>query len=178
MTRKMKDFKERIKENREKMNIDSVWADKRRGPDPKQLKAAVKFFEETAEILRGKYEIIGSCNKDISRYLIPIGTEKQVTYYGKPVFSFRISDHWSWYSSLKKCSDPDYIQCESADLPKAGGRNAPGKASDPINKLQVAVQGTDGKYHHVFGYKWDENEHNYQWVENAPMDVCKYLKLI
>ena len=75
------------------------------------------FIENLAQLLGDKYELIGSCNNDLSRYLIPAGTREQITYYGKPVNSFRVSDHWSWFSNLKKCSLRNYIQCYSRDMP-------------------------------------------------------------
>lgn len=110
-----------------------------------------KFFNELAELLKDDYVVVKSCNKDNSAYLVPKGTENDISYYGKPYMSFRISDHWSWYANLKKCSDPDMIQCESVDLPKARQRLQPGMASRPIYACQVAVYLDDGKYYAVYG---------------------------
>ena len=75
------------------------------------------FFDELADILRSDYEVVESCNNDLSAYLIPKGSRDDLTYYGKPKNSFRVSDHWSWYSTLEKCDVPDYIQCYSVDMP-------------------------------------------------------------
>lgn len=181
MTKRMKEFKERLRENARKekevptydleaeTSVIQVTED--------DLWKCEKFLKGLQKILEGKYEIIGSCNRDISRYLIPVGTENQVTYYRKPDFSFRISDHWNWYSNLKKCSDENYIQCNSVDMPEARKRTEDGKATKPRKGLQVAIQGTDGKYHHVFGYKWDRKTKSFRWVENSPADICRIYGL-
>ena len=72
------------------------------------------FFEELSEKLKDTHIVMKSCNKDNSVYLVPKGTEKEVTYYGKPVYSFRISDHWNWKSNLKKNPNPGYVQCSGS----------------------------------------------------------------
>lgn len=138
-----------------------------------RLEACNKFFDKLAYELRDSYEVIGSCNKDSSRYLIPKGTESQITYYGKPALSFRVSDHWSWYSNTKKCADKNYIQCHSMDLPRPKRRKAEGKASDPIIACQVAIIGPDGNYHHVFGDKFNGIEWTYE-----EKDITSVLKLV
>lgn len=172
MTSKMREFKERMKQNL--MNKENLINKYKDNPD---LKACENFFSELTRILDGKYEVVGSCNQDISRYLIPAGTKEQITYYGKPELSFRISDHWSWYSNVKKCHDISYVQCESTDMPRALPR-ADERATEPHKGLQVAIQGTDGKYHHVFGYKYDHEKRQFRWVENNPTDICSAWGLI
>lgn len=171
MTNRMKEFKARMKANSKSVEyqFDADMGVPMRNRD---LKACEKFLREVQRILNGRYEIVGSCNKDISKYLIPIGTEKQITYYGKPELSFRISDHWNWYSNLRKCSNRSYVQCESADMPAAREREDE-RATNPRRGLQVAIQGTDGKYHHVFGYKWNPETKEFCWVQNDPMDICR-----
>lgn len=110
-----------------------------------------EFFNKLSELLKDDYVVIKSCNKDNSAYLVPKGTENDISYYGKPYPSFRISDHWNWYANIKKCSDPDMVQCESVDLPKARPRLQPGMATRPIYACQVAVYLGDGKYYAVYG---------------------------
>ena len=97
---------------------------------------------------------------------IPIGTAGQISYYGKPVGSYRVSDHWNWYAPLYKCSRPEYIQCLSVDLPWARRRSEHGKASRPISACQVAVIGKDGKYHHIFGGRFDRATKIWRWDES------------
>lgn len=58
-----------------------------------------KFFEALCDMLSDRYEMLKSCNRDMSAYLCPIGTTSEVTYYSKPEGSFRISDHWNWYGT-------------------------------------------------------------------------------
>jgi len=176
MTKRMKAFKEKLRANKKAgwYNLSQDLGIPRKAED---LEACEKFLGRIQKILKGSYELIGSCNKDISQYLIPLGTENQVTYYGKPEKSFRISDHWNWYSSTKKCRDISYVQCESVDMP-AAREQTDEHATKPRKGLQVAIQGTDGKYHHVFGYKWDAEEETFKWVTNDPMDICREWGLI
>lgn len=173
MTAKMREFKEKIKKNRNKVSIDDI-----SDIGSEKAKECTRFFDALADILKGSYEIVASCNKDFSRYLVPKGTRDQITYMGKPEKSFRISDHWSWYSSIKKCPDPDYIQCESVDMPKVRAREKEGNASNAWRGFQVAIQGTDGRYHHVFGDKWDPKTKSFDWKTSEPMDICRMLGLI
>lgn len=140
-----------------------------------KLEACKVFFEKLAEALSDEYEMLGSCNHDSSVYLIPIGTEDQVTYYGKPKKSFRISDHWNWYANLNKCDKENYIQCLSLDMPWTRNRPLPWKASKPIFGIQVALIGSDGKYHHVFGEKFDRKTKKWSWEEQ---DLSKVLSLV
>lgn len=133
-----------------------------------------KFFSALEDLLRGTYETIGSSNMDMSRYLVPTGTSDQITYYSKPDKSFRISDHWSWYSNLKKCSNPKYIQCLNADLPWVKPR-IDDKATKPIKAYQVALIGPDGKYHAVYGEVYKKNKHKWEWIEADPKDVAELV---
>ena len=137
--------------------------------------ACKKIFDALAEELRETYEVVGSCNQDISEYLIPAGTISDLSYYGKPGKSFRFSDHWNWYSSLKKCVDPDYIQCLSLDLPKPKQRLEEGKASKPIFGIQVALIGDDGNYHVVYGEKFDRQTRRWSWVKNDIKDILAMI---
>lgn len=141
-----------------------------------KMKACKDFFDKLSEALDSEYEVLGSCNKDNSAYLIPIGTSQQVTYYGKPNKSFRISDHWNWYSSLKKNPNEKYIQCLSSDMPRAKNRPLPWKASRPIVGYQVAIVGSDGKYHHdVLGEKYNRKSKVWEWKENTLSEVIKMV---
>lgn len=176
MSKRMKEFKARIQANK-RMSEFKLYKEMEILRRKEDLEACEEFLQDVQTLLKGRYELIGSCNRDISRYLIPIGTESKVTYYGKPEKSFRISDHWNWYSNTKKCRDFSYVQCESVDMPKARERKDE-YATKPRKGLQVAIQGTDGKYHHVFGYKWNSEHEEFEWVSNNPMDICKEWGLI
>lgn len=170
-SKKMKAFKEMCKANQSKIpeynDVSESW----------KMDACLAFFQKLSDILNGKYEIVGSCNKDVSQYLVPIGTIDQISYYGKPEMSFRISDHWNWYSSIKKCKNPDYVQCNSVDIPRAKKRTDD-HATRPMRGMQVAIQWTDGYYHHVFGEKYDPKTRKYVWVESNPEDICRRFGLI
>ena len=128
------------------------------------------FFDELCNMLGEGYELLGSCNKDISAYLCPVGTTEKVTYKSKPELSFRISDHWNWYSNTKKCSDPKYIQCFSKDLPWVRKRLAEGKASKPIMASCVCLF-RDGIYHVVYGECFNRKTKTWSWIENSPEKV-------
>ena len=138
--------------------------------------ACQQFFNQLTSLLEESYRRMDSCNNDISAYLVPNGTEEQVSYYGKPAKSFRISDHWNWYSSLKKCSKPNYIQCLSVDVPRAKKRLDVGKASKPIFAIQVSYIADDGKYHCIYGEKFDSKTKKWSWVESKPEDIIDILK--
>ena len=133
-----------------------------------------KFFDELVSLLDGEYELVQSCNGDFSRYLVPVGTSDQISYYGKPNKSFRISDHWSWYSNLTKCENPNYIQCLNTDLPWVQPRKDD-KATRPIRAYQVALIGPDGKYHSVYGETYNKNRHKWSWKNADPKDVAKMV---
>lgn len=125
-----------------------------------------QFFNELVLKLNN-YEVVESCNHDFSRYLVPVGTADQISYESKPDKSFRISDHWNWYANLKKCPNPHYIQCYSVDLPWAKKRLAEGKASNPVFGVQVAMIGDDGKYHVVYGEKFNRKTKTWEWIETS-----------
>ncbi len=115
-----------------------------------------EFFEKLAEKLKDTHVIVSSCNQDESKYLVPKGTEDQITYYGKPENSFRISDHWNWYSNVKKNKNVDYIQCYNVDLGvKAKKRKAPGLSSEPYFAWCVCIF-NDGCYHTMVGEFYSE----------------------
>lgn len=135
--------------------------------------ACTKFFDLLSELLKEEYEVVASCNADFSRYLVPKGTADQISYSGKPDKSFRISDHWNWFANLNKCENPNYIQCLSVDMPFAKRRPEEGKASKPILGTQVAVVGEDGKYHAVFGEKFDRKTKTWSWISTNAEDVAK-----
>ena len=135
-----------------------------------------EFFIELSIALGADYELVESCNNDISRYLIPKGTREQITYYGKPDNSFRLSDHWNWYSSLFKCNNEHYIQCFSVDAPWSKKRVAPGKASKPIYCVQVCVMGEDKKYHCVYGERFNRRTKTWEWIESDPYEVAQRYK--
>ena len=132
-----------------------------------------EFFSNLCAILSDTYEVVGSCNRDLSQYLIPKGTISELSYYSKPAKSFRISDHWNWYSSLKKCSNPHYIQCFSVDIPRAEKRTDYGKATKPKYGIQVSVIGGDGKYHAVYGEIYDRKTGAWNWLETEPADIAE-----
>ena len=174
MGKKMREFRERCKQNAE-YTMGQYLQELRWN---NRVELCNNFIDELAKLLGDKYEIIASCNKDLSRYLIPVGTRDKITYYGKPVLSFRISDHWSWFSNLKKCSVRNYIQCYSRDMPVPKARPVGQDcATKPIRGIQVCVQMKDGMYHHVYGEKYDRKTHTWSWVENDPKTVLAALGL-
>lgn len=128
-----------------------------------KIEACKKFYEELCEALSATHENVASCNADMSAYLIPKGSMPQLSYYGKPEKSFRVSDHWSWFSSTKKCKLPNYVQCLSVDAPYRRNRPAADKASKPVYAIQVCFFGADNKYHCVFGEVFDPKTKKWSW---------------
>ncbi|MBP5594167.1 MAG: hypothetical protein J6Y02_02205 [Pseudobutyrivibrio sp.] len=138
--------------------------------------ACKNFFAKLSKLLEKTYTTVGSCNQDSSVYLVPAGTESEITYYSKPSRSFRISDHWNWYSNINKCSNPNYIQCLSVDVPYPRKREIPGKATKPRVAFQVAMIGNDGKYHAVYGEVFNRNTKTWSWLENTPERILEIME--
>lgn len=138
-----------------------------------KMVACKKFFDELAKQLVS-YDVVKSCNQDLSAYLIPTGTIEALTYYDKPDKSFRISDHWNWYANVNKCEKSNYIQCFNPDLPWAKRRTDPGKASKPIYACQVAFF-YNNMYRVVYGEKFDRKTRKWSWVDNTVENVIATL---
>lgn len=172
-SKKMKEFKKRMAENRDKMNMMMSYPT----DNEDDLQRCQKFFNDLAVLLKGKYVIVNSCNKDVSKYLVPIGTENEVTYYGKPLFSFRISDHWNWYSSKSKCENLSFVQCMNVDVqyPRVRDPKDPEKGTQAQHAVQVGFYGPDKKYHHVYGDRWNPQKHRYEWKTRTPEATVAYL---
>lgn len=136
-----------------------------------KFSACEEFFQKLAELLKDKYEIVGSPNKVRTKHLVLFGTADELTYYSKPDKSFRMAFYWNWYASLKKCENPFYIQCRNKDLPRLHGRPGLEKASKPVRAAQVAVIGDDGHYHAVFGEVYHNKK--WYWLENDPAEIAK-----
>ncbi len=133
-----------------------------------------EFFNELSEKLKGKdYIVLDSCSYDVTKYLIKKGTADKLSYYGKPEASFRISDHWNWKSSIKKCAAEDYVQCLNVDMPWVRRRLEPGKATKPVYGWQVGFYGSDYKYHAVYGEVFDRKTRTWNWLENSVDDVLR-----
>lgn len=153
--------------------------------------ACIDFFRKLSDILSEDYEIVKSgsdeyiieLNRDdkfrvSDHYLVPFGTESQITYYGKPEWSFRISDHWNWKSSLKKCDKDWYIQCYSVDMPNVKNRLGQYKSSPQVKGIQVAIFGKDKRYHCVYGECFNRNKKIWNWMETDPEEIAKQYDLI
>lgn len=171
MSKKMKAFKKQLAENAKRVQAVG-------NSEITKFDSCKIFFDRLAELLQGKYEIVGSCNKDRSAYLIPVGTNNQISYYGKPDVSFRISDHWTWYSNLKKCEKPDEVQCYSDGTPPPMPRNRrnPQMAVEPHKACQVALYSQkDRMYHVVCGEIWNPEKEQYGWIFISPETVVDQL---
>jgi len=137
-----------------------------------KMTECLNFFEELSDLMRDTHEVVGSCNQDLSAYLIPEGAKAEITYHSKPAFSFRVSDHWNWYANVKKCANERYVQCLCVDLPYARPRKYEGGASSPIRAASVCAIGEDGKYHVIFGEAWDKKKKEWRWIYR---DARQYL---
>lgn len=141
-----------------------------------KIRACEAFLLALAEELKDDYELVAAFEnrkKGSDKYLVPKGTEEQITYYGKPNDSFRCSTHWNWRETLEKCNKENYIQCLNVNLPFAKKRKAEGEPSDPILAEQVAILGKDGKYHAVFGEIYDRKTREWQWLNADPKEVAQ-----
>lgn len=138
-----------------------------------QYELCMLFFNELAALLNDSYTVVGSCNQDRSAYLVPKGSENDISYHGKPAFSFRISDHWNWKSNLKKNKNERYIQCFTRDLPRSKPRNGEGKSSNPIWANSVCYFDDDNEYHVLYGEKFDRKTKKWTWVEGNARDLVE-----
>lgn len=163
-----------------------------------QAELCVKFFKGLSKLLReqGDYQTMGTgkCPKNFfvegkdkgifrlnDHYLFPYGTKKQITYYGKPYWSFRISDHWNWYEQTKKCAQEQFIQCFNVDLPIITKRFVENnQRSTAVAAMQVAIYKNhdDEAYHCVYGAYKDKNTHEWCWMEKTPEEVVNEYALI
>lgn len=160
-----------------------------------KAEACINFFTKLSELLREDYEIVHSNSREYvithkhwfgnlfrisDHYLVPFGTKSQITYYNKPYWSFRLSDHWNWYDTIEKCEYRNQIQCFNVDLPRGKRYTNDDKRSDPVSAFQVAIYGNhdDEAYHCVYGAYKDKNTHEWCWMEKTPEEVVNEYALI
>ena len=143
----------------------------------KKLAKCTDFMNCVAYLLKDSYEMLPSCNHDISQYLIPIGTKNELSYYEKPDRSLRFSDHWNWFASKKRCSDLTLVQCRSLDIPWVRKREEPEAATKPRYGIQVCIYDAKTKcYHHVYGDKFDRHTRKWTWIEADPVNLATKMK--
>jgi len=140
------------------------------------MDACNKYFDELVKQAGDSFTVVGSCNKDVSRYLVPKGTEHEITYYGKPYFSFRVSDHWNWRASTKKCVDPHHVQCFTKDLHFPFRRPSEHRASKPVYASCVGYYGPDKQYHIVCGEVYDSKIKGVRWITRSISDVITEMQ--
>lgn len=144
----------------------------------KKMRACVEFFNELAALLSDRYEIVCPFDKTgyrSDKYLVPNGTADEITYYSKPLHSFRVSTHWNWRESLDKCDRENYIQCLCPDMLWAKKRDPETGRSEPIRAEAVAILSDDGKYHVIFGEYWNRKTKSWDWKESDPNEVFDQL---
>lgn len=142
---------------------------------PEMEELCKSFYFELEKELADTYTRHDTINgKHFSSCLIPNGTEEELSYYGKPEFSFRCADRWNWHSTKEKCDNPKYVQCFTRDLinPK---RVLPGQnGTKPIRAKAVAIY-YDGEYHIVYGQKFDQKLRRWYWMDNDVEGVLGIL---
>ncbi len=116
-------------------------------------KICADFWEKLSNYLREK-GYLETKSKAKSRYLVPSGTENEITWMGKPEFSFRYSNHWNFYTDLKNNPNPNAIQCLNPDIAPAYSRKSPEKGSRPVKGIAVAFY-FNGHYRTICGQKYD-----------------------
>lgn len=136
------------------------------------MEKCMKFMENLAELLKDQYTFGKSPIATKTLHLVPNGTEDENTYYSKPLYSFRCSDHWNWYANTKKCSNYWYIQCYNEDVFWAEKRKGTG-ATKPVYCTNVSFFGYDQKFHCVYGEKFDRKTKTYSWIESDPKEVAE-----
>lgn len=133
------------------------------------------YFNKLADALKDSYEVVSSISNDKTLYLVMKGTENDLSYYGKPMCSFRVSDRWNWFASLKKCKAENHVQCFTKDLHRPFKRRMEGKHSRPIMSSSVGYYGIDRQYHIIFGEIYDKKTKNSLWISKPIEEVVNDL---
>jgi hypothetical protein len=101
------------------------------------------------------HQVIGA-----SEYLIPTG--KTVGYVDHPIGTIRCAGHWNWHGNPFHTGKPaEYILCENIDAPPAYPVN-PKKSTRSRNASQIAIVGSDGKYHCLYGEIFANNDYDFK----------------
>ena len=139
-----------------------------------------EFFYELSQRLYPFYETIGvpkTCyQKYGSKYLIPFGSDYQLTRFLIPMLSFRMSDHWNWRPNEKKYNDEienTAIQRYCVDMPPVRFRKNLEKSTKPQMGILIAICDSEGIYHCVYGDKYLPKTHSWCWVDSTPKNVIK-----
>lgn len=140
-----------------------------------KYEACESYFNELAWTLKNYVIVPSNSKRSCSVYLVPDGTESEITYYSKPGMSFRFSDHWNWYANLNKCSDELYVQCNSIDMPRPKSRKEAGSDSIPVFGVSVMFADLSGVYHCIFGEKYDRKKKSWAWIETPIESVMKRI---
>ena len=140
-----------------------------------------EFFYELSQRLYPFYETIGVTNvhyqKYGSRYLIPFGSDYQISRFSLPVFSFRMSDHWNWKPNENKYSESEIentaVQRYCIDMPPARLRKNSDRATKPQFGVLIAIYDSKGIYRCVYGDKYYSETHSWGWLDSNPEDVIR-----
>lgn len=135
------------------------------------MEKCMSFMDKLKELLKDYYEFYYSPFAKQSCHLVPNGTAEENTYYSKPLYSFRCSDHWNWYANTKKCNVYWYVQCFNPDVFWPEKRKNSG-ATKPRYCTNVSFFGYDQKFHCVYGEKFDRKTKTYIWIESDPEEVA------
>ncbi len=140
-----------------------------------KIEECERFFEELMHELGDDYELVLCGTNSRSSYLVPKGTASEITYYGKPMKSFRIGNAWNWYANINTCDDEWHVQCLNYDLPFTKNRRTKGVSGMPIRAMQVAYK--DGEsYRCVYGEKYDRETRHWTWITSDPKEVAESIK--
>lgn len=134
-----------------------------------------EYFDELAEALKSSHEIVESVHGGGSRYLVLKGTGSEITYYGKPLCSFRVSDHWNWHANLRKCINPHHIQCFCKDIHYPFRRPSKDQASRAVLSCSLGYYGIDRQYHVVCGEVWDSETKDNKFIRKDIQEVIRDL---
>ena len=137
------------------------------------------FFMDLCDILeKNGYQHSIANNRNsfkFSAYLFPAGAKDEITYYGKPLNSFRFSNYWNWYAPLSRCKNKWVIQCFTKDMPRTKKRESDEKGSKAIIGNAVCVMGGDEEYHVVYGEVFDRKTKTWKWLETDPADIAEMV---
>ena len=131
-----------------------------------------QYFNGLYELLKDTHDRRTNKTRDRrpDKYIFPKGTGDEITNVGKPKDSFRYSNKWNFYKNGKGEMLPE-VQCYSEDFPHAHTDSLGHGPQGSVLAYSVCFYGEDGRYHVVYGERYNRKTKKWDWVESDPEDA-------
>lgn len=131
-----------------------------------------QYFNSLYEMLKDSHDRRTNKTRDRrpDKYIFPKGTGDEITNVGKPANSFRYSNKWNFWKNGKG-EMLDSVQCYSEDFPKAHTDSHGCGPQGSVLAYSVCFYGEDGRYHVVYGERYNRRTKKWDWVESDPEDA-------